>query len=67
MLYCFLNGLAIAFEGITSEREGIPMKYPDPEEFREFFRRLPRWVIPLIIVMLSIRFVLTLLFHILSK
>lgn len=43
------------------------MKYPDPEEFREFFRRLPRWVIPLIIVMLFGRFVLTLLFRILSQ
>lgn len=47
--------------------QGKPMKYPHPEKFRDFFRRLPRWVILLVLVMLFGRFVLTLLFHILSQ
>jgi len=38
------------------------MKSPSPWEFNNFFSRLPKWVVPLILVMLFGRFLLTLLF-----
>ena len=39
------------------------MKYPSLEDFRRFFKRLPWWVIPLILVLLFGRFVIIALFH----
>ena len=34
------------------------MKYPSPVEFAAFFKRLPRWAIVLVIVLLYVRFVI---------
>ena len=39
------------------------MKYPSREEFKSYFKRMPRWVILLILVLLFGRFVLIALWH----
>ena len=41
------------------------MKHPPPQEWREFFRRLPKWIIFLVLAMLFGRFVLLAIFHLL--
>jgi len=33
------------------------------DEWQQHFRRLPKWIVILILVMLSIRFVITAVFH----
>ena len=42
------------------------MKYLSAEKFAAYFRKLPRWVILLIVILLFGRFVLTLFFYVLS-
>lgn len=42
------------------------MKTPPRHPFTAFFRRLPRWVVPLIIALLFGRFILIFLFHLWS-
>lgn len=39
------------------------MKYPSRQEFKRYFKRIPRWVILLILVLLFGRFVLIALWH----
>ncbi len=39
------------------------MKYPSRQEFERYFKRIPRWVILLILVLLFGRFVLIALWH----
>ena len=39
------------------------MKLPSPQDFQRYFKRLPWWVIPLILVLLFGRFVIVALFH----
>jgi len=39
------------------------LKYPSTHDFKAFFSRLPRWVIPLILILLFGRFILMLFFH----
>jgi hypothetical protein len=43
------------------------MKTPSSRQFKKFFDRLPRWVIPLILILLFGRFLITLLFLIFSE
>ena len=43
------------------------MKHPPPQEWREFFRRLPKWIIVLVLAMLFGRFVLLAIFHLLRR
>ena len=38
------------------------MKTPSTRQFNDFFSRMPAWVVPLILVMLFGRFLITLLF-----
>ena len=46
--------------------EGPRVKYPSAEKFAAYFRKLPGWVILLIVILLFGRFALTLIFHLLS-
>ena len=39
------------------------MKYPSRQEFQSYFKRIPRWAILLILVLLFGRFVLIALWH----
>jgi hypothetical protein len=39
------------------------MKYPSPRDFKAYFKRLPWWVVPLILLLLFGRFILIFLFH----
>ena len=39
------------------------MKYPSRQAFKSYFKRMPRWVILLILVLLFGRFVLIALWH----
>jgi hypothetical protein len=39
------------------------VKYPSRQDFKSYFKRMPRWVIPLILVLLFGRFVLVALWH----
>ena len=39
------------------------MKYPSHRDFKRYFKRLPVWVIPLILLLLFGRFVLLLFFQ----
>ncbi|MGD9331077.1 MAG: hypothetical protein PVJ53_07180 [Desulfobacterales bacterium] len=38
-------------------------KYPSRQDFKSYFRRLPRWVIALILALLFGRFVIIALWH----
>lgn len=52
--------------GSTAARpENAPpfMKYPSRQDIQRFFRRLPWWVVPLILLLLFGRFILLLFFH----
>jgi hypothetical protein len=40
------------------------VKFPSTKDFQRFFKRLPWWVIPLIVVLLFGRFVIVALFHV---
>jgi hypothetical protein len=39
------------------------VKYPSTHEWKKFFKRMPRWIIALIIVLLFGRFVLIAVWH----
>lgn len=39
------------------------MKLPSSQDFQRFFKRLPRWAIVLILILLFGRFVIVALFH----
>jgi hypothetical protein len=39
------------------------VKYPSRQEFKSYFKRMPRWVILLILLLLFGRFVLIALWH----
>jgi hypothetical protein len=39
------------------------MKYPSRQDFQRYFKRLPAWVIPLILLLLFGRLVILALFH----
>jgi len=44
----------------------LDVKYPSVDKFAIYFRKIPRWVILLIVLLLFGRFVLILIFHLLS-
>jgi hypothetical protein len=39
------------------------MKYPSNEDFKVFFKRLPKWVIGLILLLLFGRFIILVLYN----
>ena len=39
------------------------MKYPSRQEFQSYFKRMPRWVVLLILMLLFGRFVIIALWH----
>jgi hypothetical protein len=51
----------------AGEWEAIALKTPHPRQFAEFFRRLPGWVIPLIVILLLGRLILILIFHLVAE
>jgi len=57
----------IARNASWGEWKVISLKTPHPRQFTEFFRRLPGWVIPLIVILLFGRLILILIFHLLSE
>lgn len=51
---------------VTVAEKRLRVKYPSADKFATYFRKIPRWVVLLIVLLLFGRFVLILIFHLLS-
>ena len=48
--------------------EGVDrLRYPSPQDFKAFFRRMPRWAIAVILVLLFARFLIVGLWHLFCR